>query len=169
MIRSARIADTRLAPAAALGAVLLLPACADLAALTRTDVAVTASPAGTSAASPPAGPVPEATTRAWVPGRGYVRGTAAALARLGEPLPSAPGENGTVEACRAAVEGEARKLGAGEVEAASGGPHRRDRAGRLVAPVLVRITYPRPGGYEVRESTLTCVVDRRGALVEARG
>jgi hypothetical protein len=65
------------------------------------------------------------------------------------------------------VSSEATKLGAKEVEAISAGPDQRDRNGHYFAPVRMRITYDVPGGYEVRDATLTCVVDRQGKIVDA--
>lgn len=104
---------------------------------------------------------------AWVPNTGFVRGTPEVLASFGRPLVGAAGQNRTVEPCRNAVQNEAVKLGAREVEAVSAGPHRRDRQGRYVGRVTMRITYARPSGYEVRMATLTCIVDRRGAIIDA--
>ncbi len=109
----------------------------------------------------------EPTALAWVPRTGYVRGTPAALASLGRPLAAAQGPNRTVEACRAVVESEAAKIGARDIEAVSAGPHRRMAEGRYMGPVEMRITYPRPGGYEVRTARMTCVVDRQGEIVDA--
>ena len=62
---------------------------------------------------------------------------------------------------------EASKAGAKEIEAVSAGPDRQDRKGHTFAPVLMRLTYVRPLAYEVRESTLICVVDRNGGIVDA--
>ena len=103
----------------------------------------------------------------YVPETGFVRGTPAALAGIGQPLAPAAGPNRAVDACRTAVVGEATKVGAKEIEAVSGGAEQRDRKGQYFAPVHVRITYARPGGLEVRESTLTCVVDARSKLIDA--
>lgn len=109
----------------------------------------------------------EPTVLSWVPDTGFVRATPATLASFGRPLAEVAGRNRTVEACRGGVEAEAAKLGAKDVEAASGGPDRTARDGRIFAPVRVRITYARQTGYEVRETTMTCVIDRRGTLVDA--
>ncbi len=109
----------------------------------------------------------EETSLAFVPGTGYVRGTRTALDGLGRPLAAAPGRNRTVEACRTVVTVEARKIGATEVEVVSAGPHRTGRDGRSAGPVDIRITYARPGGYEVRIARMTCIVDRRGGIVDA--
>lgn len=98
---------------------------------------------------------------------GFVRGTREALASVGHPLVEAPGRNRTVEPCRVIVAAEAAKLGARQVEAVSAGPERRDSGGRTVGPVRIRITYDRPGVSEVRLATLTCVLDRRGMIVQA--
>ena len=109
----------------------------------------------------------EPTILSYVPQTGFVRGTSTALASLGRPLEPAPGQNRTVETCRDVVVGEASKVGAREIEAASGGAERRDGEGHYFAPVRFRITYARPGGLEVRESTMTCVVDTRNQIVDA--
>ncbi|KAA2234839.1 hypothetical protein [Salinarimonas soli] len=109
----------------------------------------------------------EETALAWVPQTGYVRGSRVALASLGRPLVAAEGPNRTVEACRNVVQSEAAKIGAREVEAVSAGPHRRIAGGRYQGPVEMRITYARPGGYEVRMARMTCVVDSGGKIVDA--
>lgn len=109
----------------------------------------------------------EAIILSWVPQTGMVRGTSAALAGLGRPLEPMPGPNRTVDTCRDVVSGEATKSGAREVEAVSAGQERRDRKGDYFAPVRMRITYNRPSGWEVREATLTCIVDKRGKIVDA--
>lgn len=110
----------------------------------------------------------EATVLAYVPNTGYVRGTPEVVASIGVPLTSAPGPNRTVEACRDVVESEASKIGAREVEAASAGPHRRNRKGQYEGPVRMRITYATSNGFEVREATMTCIVDARGKIVDAK-
>jgi hypothetical protein len=105
---------------------------------------------------------------AYYPQIGFVRGTRTVLSRLGTPLEAAPGPNRTVRACRAAVWREAAKLGARDIEAVSAGPERRNEKGQFVGPVRLRITYYKLlSGYEVREATLTCVVDPEGKLVGA--
>lgn len=109
----------------------------------------------------------ETVVLSWVPRTGFVRGTPAALEGLGRALEAAPGPNRTVETCRQTVWGEASKSGATEVEAVSAGTERVDRKGDYFAPVHMRVTYQRPSGWEVRESTLTCIVDRRGKIVDA--
>jgi hypothetical protein len=108
------------------------------------------------------------TVVAWVPQTGFVRGTRAAVAGLGSPLRPAPGLNRTVEACRAMVEPEAKKIGAQKVEAVSAGPQHRTRKGQIIGPVRMRITYARPVGYEVRDAVLTCVLDAKGNAIDAR-
>src|SRR4051812_42683260 len=77
----------------------------------------------------------------------------------------ARGPNRAVAACREAVQAEAGKLGARSSEAVSAGPEQRNRQGQTVGPVRVRITYERLGGYEVREATMRCVVDRSAKVV----
>lgn len=108
----------------------------------------------------------EQTRLAYSRGSGWIRGTSEALASVGRPLPDGPAPNRAVETCRSTVEGEARKLGARQVEATSAGVERRIDKG-YQAPVLMRVTYPRLFGYEVRLSTLECVVTRDEAIVDA--
>jgi hypothetical protein len=108
----------------------------------------------------------EETVRVWVPEAGYVRGTRDAVGAWGMPLKAAAGPNRTVEACRAMVWGEAEKLGARTVEAVSAGPHRRNLKGEWVAPVRMQVTYARPDGLEVKEATMTCIVDRENRIVD---
>ncbi len=103
----------------------------------------------------------------WVPDTGYVRGTKETLASLGVPLRPAPGRNRTVEPCRAVVLSEASKIGAKEVEAVSAGPQRRRPGGQFAARVHMRVTYPSFGAFEVRDSKLTCIVDKNGKIVDA--
>ena len=86
---------------------------------------------------------------------------------MGEAAEGRPGPNRTVEPCRAMVQVEAKRLGARALEAVSAGPHRRNPKGEWVAPVRMRVTYPRPDGYEVKEATMTCIVDRENKIVEA--
>jgi hypothetical protein len=109
----------------------------------------------------------ESTILVWIPRTGYVRGTPDAIASLGRPLQPAPGHNRTLEPCRATVEQEAVKLGAREVEAVSAGPEDQDDQGQIFGPVAMRIVYDVPGGYEVRLARLTCVVNRRGEILDA--
>lgn len=110
----------------------------------------------------------EQTILSYVPETGFVRGTQTALAGLGRPLEPVPGPNRTVEPCRDVVSGEAVKVGAKEIEAVSAGPDQREAGGKHVGLVRVRITYARPSGLEVREATMTCIVDRKGKIVDAR-
>ena len=77
------------------------------------------------------------------------------------------GRNRTVEACRQAVWAQAAHLGAREIEAVSAGPDQLNDKGQYVGPVRTWITYERPSSYEVREATLTCVVDSEGRFIDA--
>ena len=52
------------------------------------------------------------------------------------------------------------------MEAVPNGPQKRLRVGGSYAPVRVRVTYRGPGGPEVRESSLVCVTDDTGRLVD---
>lgn len=109
----------------------------------------------------------EQTILSFVWGTGFVKGTPQALASIGQPLVPAPGRNRTIDTCKATVWGEASKTGAKEIEAVSAGPDQRDRKGNYFAPVTMRLTYVRPMLYEVRQSTLICVVNRQGGIVDA--
>jgi hypothetical protein len=142
---------------ATLVAVLSMGGCADLGAALRDGGAVATTGAIQRR------PAEEVVT--YVPGVGIVRGTRPALAGLAAPLRPARGLNRAVAACREAVRAEAGKLGARSVEAVSAGPEQRNPKGQTVGPVRVRITYERVGGYEVREATMRCVVDRSGKVV----
>ena len=98
---------------------------------------------------------------------GRVRGTPAAIATVGRLLRPVRGPNRAVRACRAAVAKEAIRLGAREIEAVSAGRERPTASRNFVAPVRFRISYRRRRGYEVRLSVLTCVVTRKGRLLDA--
>ena len=77
----------------------------------------------------------------------------------------APGPNRTVAPCREAAWAEAAKLGARNIEAVSAGPAQLNKKGQFVGRVRMRIMYQKLLGYEVREATMTCVVDRAGKVV----
>ncbi|QGY05933.1 hypothetical protein MMSR116_31595 [Methylobacterium mesophilicum SR1.6/6] len=109
----------------------------------------------------------EQTILSMVPGTGLVKGTAVALQSIGQPLPQVPGRNRTVDTCRAVVMSEAGKAGMKQVEAVSMGADKTDKKGDYFAPVLFRITYDRPMMYEVRQATMICIVNRKGAIVDA--
>ena len=99
------------------------------------------------------------------PQLGFVHGTRSVLATLGSPLKPARGPNRTVAPCREAAWAEAAKLGARNIEAVSAGPAQLNKKGQFVGRVRMRIIYQKLLGYEVRESTMTCVVDRAGKVV----
>jgi len=103
----------------------------------------------------------------YLPQVGFVRATRPVLAALGTPLQSAPGPNRAVKACRETVWAEAAKLGAREIEAVSARPEHLNGKGQFVGRVRIRVTYERWSGKEVREITLTCVVGRDGAFIDA--
>lgn len=109
----------------------------------------------------------EQTILSMVPGTGLVKGTTLALQSIGQPLQEVPGRNRTVDTCRAVVMSEAGKAGMKQVEAVSMGADKTDKKGDYFAPVLFRITYDRPMMYEVRQATMICVVNRKGAIVDA--
>lgn len=106
------------------------------------------------------------TVTAFVPPYGLVRATRETMANLGKPLESPYKTTELVAACRDMVKTEAVKRGARDVEAVAAGPERRLRGGRVSGPVRLRITYSRPDVYEVREATMTCVVDNTGRVVD---
>ena len=147
---------------AALVAALATAGCSEGLLAARQDFAAGPGSVGPSKADPG-----EETVRVWVPEAGYVRGTRDAVAAWGRPLKAASGPNRTVEPCRAMAQVEAKRLGARALEAVSAGPHRRNPRGEWVAPVRMRITYPRPDGLEVKEATMTCIVDRENRIVDA--
>ena len=109
----------------------------------------------------------EQTILSMVPGTGLVKGTTVALQSIGQPLPEVPGRNRTVDTCRSVVMSEAGKAGMKQVEAVSAGADKTDKKGDYFAPVRFRITYERPMMYEVRDATMICVVNRKGAIVDA--
>src|SRR3954468_7067048 len=172
-----RRAMERIGPVGAtLVVVLSMGGCADLGAALRDGGAVATTGAIQRRPAEDVGVT-------YVPGVGLVRGTRPALAGLAAPLRPARGPNralaagreggrgqaggvtGPVGGGQKAVRAEAGKLGARSVEAVSAGPEQRNPQGQTVGPVRVRITYERVGGYEVREATMRCVVDRSGKVV----
>ena len=111
----------------------------------------------------------EKTYVAEVPNYGRVKGTTPALTYVNYPLTSLavkPGRNRTVEACRDVVASQAKPLGAVKVEAVSAGPDRRTRQG-YEGPVAFRVFYAKQGVTEVRQSLMTCKVDRAGHIKDA--
>lgn len=111
----------------------------------------------------------ERTFTSEVPGIGRVKGTAPAIKYASYPLssiPVRPGPNRTLDACRDTVAKEASQHGAEKVEAISYGPDRRTREG-YEGPVAFRIFYKKPDGVEIRQSVLTCKVDRAMRIKDA--
>jgi hypothetical protein len=109
----------------------------------------------------------ETIIESFVPGTGIVRANAKAMEAIGQELPKDPGPNRTIDACIAAVIGEASKVGAKTIEAASAGPERQAKGGNYFAPVRFRITYVRPYGYDVRDDAMICVTKPDGSIVDA--
>ena len=103
----------------------------------------------------------------WVPGEGMIEATRRTTSGIGAALPSSGLSSQAVEACRVAAWADASRLGAGDIEAAPAGAAKRDRWGRTVAPVRIRLTYP---GLvvRVREAVVNCTIDAQGRVVEAR-
>lgn len=118
------------------------------------------------APSPPA-PDGSETVWSWVSGAGMVEASRRTTAGIGKPLPAVAGPNKVVEPCRLAAWGDAAKLGARDIEAASAGTPRKDRWGRVTAPVNVRVTYRGLFIYEVREGVMSCTIDKNGEVVGA--
>lgn len=115
----------------------------------------------------PMGMVEGGVQTTFVFGTGFVRGTSETLAGFGKPLPGHPGPNRTVDACAAAVQGEAAKKNAREVHVASGGPEVKNPDGSFTAPVRFRVLYPRMFGLDVRERVLICTTTGDGNLLGA--
>ena len=153
---------------AALISALAGPALAqDAAAAPDTSAATWQMPWQIAPIGPASAAAGEQTIMSLVPGTGLVKGTYTALQSIGQPLPEVPGRNRTVDTCRAVVMSEAGKAGMKQVEAVSAGADKTDKKGDYFAPVRFRITYDRPMMYEVREATMICVVNRKGAIVDA--
>jgi hypothetical protein len=98
-------------------------------------------------------------------GMGFIRGTRAAVAAYQQPLPDLANRDvAAATACRDALVPAATALGASDVLAGGAGPSRRNRGGTSV-PLEMRILYKGPVGYEVRQATVTCDLDRTGQVV----
>jgi hypothetical protein len=98
-------------------------------------------------------------------GIGFIRGTRAAVAAYQQPLPDvAKRDVAAATACRDALVPAATALGASDVLAGGAGPSRRTRDG-ISVPLEMRILYKGPVGYEVRQATVTCDLDRDGQVV----
>lgn len=104
---------------------------------------------------------------AWVPGRGMVRGTQAAIEGIGKPLPQAAGPNRTLLACAEQVQNAARKAQAASVEWASASREHELKNGDYFGVVEFRITYPTELGYDVRDQPLVCVTKPDGSMIDA--
>ncbi len=171
------------APLAAAVAALSLGACVSPNASGPRLAAADVGPAATSSAPAPKWTMPwqldpasaaseaqgERTFVSEVPGIGRVRGTAPAIKYASYPLtsiPVKPGPNRTLRACRDTVAKEAGQHGAEKVEAISYGPDRRTPEG-YEGPVAFRIFYKKPDGVEIRQSVLTCKVDRAMRIKDA--
>lgn len=104
----------------------------------------------------------------WVAGAGIVEATRRTTSGIGASLPAAASAaNKAVEACRRAAWGDAAQLGARHIEAAPAGQAKKDRWGRISAPVHMRITYSRLLLWEIREGVMTCTIDKNGRVVSA--
>jgi hypothetical protein len=104
-----------------------------------------------------------------VPRFGALYGNRRDLDAASAPLPGRPGAPAAiVQACRDSVVAAARPLGVVHVDAAGLGPVQPGWDGRRALPVNVRIVYARQGGHEVRQSRITCRLDRRGTVLALR-
>jgi hypothetical protein len=110
----------------------------------------------------------EEITTAWVPGTGMVRGTHAAISRIGQPMQGVEGPNRTAAACVENVESAAKSAGANSIEWVQDTPERPAKGGVYMSNVRFRITYPtNGGGYDLREQPLVCVTKPDGSIVDA--
>jgi predicted component of type VI protein secretion system len=81
-------------------------------------------------------------------------------------IPGTPVE--IVAACRDAIIAAARPHGVLHVDAASAGRMQPQRNGQTAAPLEIRIVYARDGGTELRESSVSCILNGRGEVVSLR-
>ncbi len=104
-----------------------------------------------------------------VPRFGTLYGSRRDLDAAAAPLPGRPGApTAIVQVCRDSIVAAARPLGVVHVDAAGLGPVQARRDGGRSLPVNVRIVYARQGGHEVRQSRITCRLDRRGVVLALR-
>jgi hypothetical protein len=74
-----------------------------------------------------------------------------------------------VAACRRTIAGEARALGAVQVDAVSAGAPRTERGGLTGAPIVARIVYARGGQMQVRQARINCQINAQGRVVNLAG
>jgi hypothetical protein len=94
-------------------------------------------------------------------GIGWIRGTKRVLAALETPLAGAPRSVKLAAACREAIMPAAVARGATEIYVGA----TRHMSNRRVALLEVRIFYKGVSGYEVRQATVTCELDRSGQVL----
>lgn len=116
---------------------------------------------------PPSGASQDWTQLSMVWGKGLVGGTPDAVSSIGQPLAGLEGGSRVLDACKKAVWDQASQSGAESIEAMSQAPDRRVTKGRVFAPVTMRLSYAKPTMFEVRKSTVICVVNRNGGFVDA--
>lgn len=105
--------------------------------------------------------------REWNSVTGEVWGTHAALQSLDAGIRATPGTSAAVvEACRTMLQELSAPLGAVKVEAYSAGTERLSGDGGVLAPLHVRIIYAVEDRHEVRETRISCHIDREGYVVE---
>lgn len=84
-------------------------------------------------------------------------------------LPFAPGTPvEIVSSCRESIITAARPHGVVHVDASSVGLLREDASGMRAAPLEVRVIYANERGREMRQSRITCLLDRVGTVVALR-
>lgn len=116
---------------------------------------------------PPAGGSQDWTQLSVVVGKGLVSGSPEAVASIGRPLEGLEGRSRVVGTCKKAVWNSVSKAGAETIEAVAERTDRRTRKGWTYAPVTMRLSYVKPATFEVKKSTVICVVDRAGRFVDA--
>ena len=104
---------------------------------------------------------------AWVWGKGFVRGTPAAIASIGKPLPNAAGPNRTAAPCAEQIKSAAANARAASMEWAPASREYRLKNGNYFGVVEFRITYPTSTGYDIRNQPLVCVTTADGTVLDA--
>ena len=102
---------------------------------------------------------------AYSPTHGWVGGGREDVSAINAPLAPRQGASSRlVNACRDAVERNARRYDLASLEAVSAGRQTRIK-GRTVVPVEVRAIYNVRGVHEVRRTNVRCEIDRAGRVI----